>query len=315
MPTPSIGTSEELYSRYDKEAQMTHDVLVVKPTPLLVTRRWGAWPPHLLFGGAILLLFALVALTVGLWAPYSYNTINTGPPLSKASAQHWFGTDQLGRDVFSRVVYGTRYVLLLALSGTALGLVIGALLGLLSGYLRGWFDELVMRVCEAMISIPFIVLALLIIAAAGPEASGSPLLLIGLIGVVYAPRIARMARTVALDLALRDYVTAARLRGESAWSIVLRELLPNATGTLLVEFAVRAGYAPILIGSLGFLGFGARPPTPEWGLMISENRTALVIAPITVLGPGLALALLVIGLNLCTEGLARLLGRTVRRGQ
>jgi peptide/nickel transport system permease protein len=280
-----------------------------------ILRSLRAWPAQLLLGGAILLMFILVALTVDLWAPYNYSKIGAGLPLSPASAEHWFGTDQLGRDVFSRVAYGTRYELMLALSGTALGLVIGALLGLLSGYLGGWFDDVVMRFCEAFISIPFIVLALMIIAAAGPQVSGSPLLLIGVIGTVYAPRIARMARAVALELSTRDYITAARLRGESAWSIVMRELLPNASGTLLVEFAVRAGYAPILIGSLGFLGFGARPPIPEWGLMISENRVALVTTPITVLGPGLALALLVIGLNLCTDGLARMLGHSVRRGQ
>src|SRR5207247_146337 len=125
-----------------------------------------------------------------------------------------------------------------------------AALGLLSGYLRGWFDEILMRIFDAFISIPFLILALLVISAAGAEQSGNPVLLIGVVAFIYAPRIARMARAVALDLVTRDFVTAARARGESAWSIVWRELLPNATGTLLVEFAVRAGYAPILIGSL-----------------------------------------------------------------
>jgi peptide/nickel transport system permease protein len=230
------------------------------------------------------------------------------------SAEHWLGTDQLGRDVFSRVVYGTPTVLLLALSGTALGLTVGAVLGFLSGYWRGWFDEILMRLFDALISIPFLILALLIISAAGAQWSGSYLLLIGVVAFIYAPRIARMARAVALDLATRDFVTIARARGESAWSIMQRELVPNATGTLLVEFAVRAGYAPILIGSLGFLGFGVRPPIPEWGLMISENRSAITTAPITVLGPSLALASLVIGLNLFSDGLARLLGRSVEFG-
>ncbi len=124
-----------------------------------------------------------------------------------------------------------------------------------------------------------------------------------------------MARSAAIDIATRDFVTIARLRGESAWSVMRRELLPNATSVLLVEFALRAGYAPVLIGSLGFLGFGMRPPTPEWGLMISENRALLLISPITVLGPGLALASLVMGLNLFTEGFARILGRSVKLGK
>jgi len=269
--------------------------------------------PTMFLGIVILLLFVFVAFTVDLWAPYTYNKIATAPPLSPPSAEHLFGTDQLGRDVFSRVAYGTRYVLVIAISGTALGLMIGASLGLLSGYLLGTFDEVVMRICDALISIPFIVLALVIIAAAGSDYSGNPLLLIGVIGLIYAPRIARMARAVALEVSTREFVAASQLRGESAWSIATRELLPNASGALLVEFAVRAGYAPVLIGSLGFLGFGARPPTPEWGLMISENRSALAAAPMTVLGPGLALALLVIGLNLFTEGIARILGRNAQR--
>jgi peptide/nickel transport system permease protein len=134
------------------------------------------------------------------------------------------------------------------------------------------------------------------------------------VALVYAPRIARMARATAIEIAIRDHVTVARLRGESTWSVMRRELLPNASGVLLVEFALRAGYAPVLIGSLGFLGFGLRPPSPEWGLMISENRAMLIVSPVLVLGPGLTLASLVVGLNLFTEGLARVLGRTVRLG-
>ncbi len=278
-----------------------------------VGRKLGSVPPAMFVGASILIIYTVVAATAQLWAPYRYDAIGVGVPLGPPTSLHWFGTDQLGRDVFSRVVYGARYVLFVSLSGTALGLVVGAVAGLLSGYIKGWFDEIVMRISEAFISIPFIVLALVVIAAAGSNLSGNLLLLVGVVGLVYAPRIARMARTVALDLSMRDYVTAARARGESALSIALRELLPNAMGTLLVEFAVRAGYAPVLIGSLGFLGFGARPPTPEWGLMISENRSGIVSAPMTVLGPGLALAVLVVGLNLCTEGIARILGRNVQR--
>jgi peptide/nickel transport system permease protein len=150
----------------------------------------------------------------------------------------------------------------------------------------------------------------LVIAAAGPDNSGNFLLLILVVAAVYAPRTARMARAVAVDLVTRDYVTVARTRGESTRSIVWRELTPNAIGVLLVEFGVRAGYAPIFIGSLSFLGFGVRPPTPEWGLMISENRGAIITAPLAVLAPGLALSVLVIGLNLLTDGIARLYGRT-----
>jgi peptide/nickel transport system permease protein len=275
---------------------------------------WGQTPQSFRIGLVILLVHLIVAATGPFWAPYGFSQMGTGIPLAGMSWVHPFGVDQLGRDVFSRVVHGSHIVILLALSGTAIGLVVGAILGLLSGYAGGWFDNLLQRLLEALISIPFLVLALIAIASAGPELSGNPVLVVLVVALVYAPRIARMARAAAMDIATRDYVTVARLRGESAWSVMRRELLPNATGVLLVEFALRAGYAPVLVGSLGFLGFGLRPPTPEWGLMISENRALIIITPITVLGPGLALASLVVGLNLFTEGLARILGRTVRLG-
>ena len=275
---------------------------------------WRQTPLSFRIGLVILMIHLLVAITGPFWAPYGFSQMGTGRPLSGMSWAHPFGVDQLGRDIFSRVVHGSHIVILLSLSGTFLGLVVGAVLGLLSGYVGGWVDEGIQRVLEALISIPFLVLALIAIAAAGTELSGNPVLIVLVVALVYAPRIARMARSVAVDIATRDYVTVARLRGESAWSVMWRDLLPNATSVLLVEFALRAGYAPVLIGSLGFLGFGLRPPTPEWGLMISENRALIMITPITVLGPGFALASLVVGLNLFTEGLARILGRTVKLG-
>ena len=275
-------------------------------------RRWRRSPRSLKFGTAILLVHLLIAMTGPLWAPYGLAQMGTGIPLSGMSIEHPFGVDQLGRDIFSRVVHGAHIVILLSLSGTLLGLVVGATIGLLSGYVGGWLDDIVQRLIEALISIPFLVLALIAIAAAGPEVAGNPVLVILVVALVYAPRIARMARAAALDIVTRDYVMAARLRGERAWAVVRREVLPNASGVLLVEFALRAGYAPVLIGSLGFLGFGMRPPTPEWGLMISENRALIIVSPITVIGPGLMLASLVVGLNLFTEGLARMLGRTVK---
>jgi peptide/nickel transport system permease protein len=279
-------------------------------------RLWQRTPRSFRIGAMILAIHILAAAIGTFWTPYGFSQLFTGPPLSGMSWKHLFGVDQLGRDIFSRVLYGGHVVLLLSISGTALGLVIGAVAGLLSGYIGGWFDEILQRAIEAIISIPFIVLALIAIAAAGPELSGNPVLIMLVVALVYAPRIARMARAAALDIVTRDFITAARLRGESAWSVMWRELLPNATSVLLVEFALRAGYAPVLIGSLGFLGFGMRPPIPEWGLLISENRAAVITnTPITVLGPGLALASLVIGLNLFTEGLARILGRSVQVGQ
>jgi peptide/nickel transport system permease protein len=267
-------------------------------------------PRTFMIGGIILVFYILIALTGRFWAPYDFARTGTGRPFESPGPLHLLGTDQLGRDVFSRVVLGADEVLFLSMTSTLIATVAGGLLGLASGLVGGWFDQILMRFFDAMISIPFLVLALLVIAAAGPENSGSFLLLVLVVAAVYTPRTSRMARAVAVDLVTRDYVTVARARGESTWSIVWRELTPNAVSVLLVEFGVRAGYAPIFIGSLSFLGFGVRPPTPEWGLMISENRAALFTAPLAVLAPGLALSLLVIGLNLFTDGIARLYGRT-----
>ena len=270
-------------------------------------------PSSFRIGAAILLIHVAAAALGPFIAPYGPSQMGTGIPLSGMSWQHPFGVDQLGRDIFARVIHGGHIVLLLSILGTTLGVVVGAVIGLLSGYVGGWIDTAVQRVLEAIISIPFLVLALLAIAAAGPSLAGSPGLVVAVVGLVYAPRVARMARAAAIEIATRDFVTVARLRGERAWSVMRREILPNASGVLLVEFALRAGYAPVLIGSLGFLGFGMRPPTPEWGLMIAENRALIIVSPVTVIGPGLALASLVVGLNLFTDGLARIFGRSFVR--
>jgi len=273
---------------------------------------WRRTPISFRVGAVILAIHIVAAATGPFWAPYGLAQMGAGMPLSGMSWAHPFGLDQMGRDVFSRVLHGGHIVIIMALSGTMLGAVLGSIVGLLSGYLGGWFDDVVMRIAEALISIPFLILGMLVISMAGSELAGQPVLVIFVVGFIYLPRFARMARAAALDVITRDFVMVARLRGEDPWSVVRRELLPNATGVLLVEFALRAGTAPVLIASLGFLGFGLRPPTPEWGVLIAENRPLIVVAPETVLGPGFVLASLVIGLNLWTEGLARILGRTAR---
>ena len=271
-------------------------------------------PPYLVIGGAILTVYLIVAITGPLWAPYKYSQVGIDAPFSGSSPEHLLGTDQLGRDVFSRVVWGTRIVMFMALFSTFLSVVLGGALGLLSGFIGGWLDELLMRLVELLISIPFLIFALIVVAAAGPKLTGTIPLLVGVVVLLYTPRVMRLTRSVAVDLATRDFITVARTRTEPFWSIVLRELAPNATGVLLVEFGLRAGWAPILIGTLGFLGVGVRPPTPEWGLMMAEGRVALSVQPIIVLAPAIALAGLVIGINLTTDGLARLLGRQVQFG-
>lgn len=266
-------------------------------------------PPTLLAGGLILVFYFLVALTSPMWAPYEANKLMAGPPHSPPTAQNWFGTDQLGRDIFSRVVLGARVDLSLALSATALGVILGGIVGLIMGYIGGWVDNLVMRILDMIISIPPLILCLLVLSGFGT----SPLLLVITVGLTYMPRVVRTARAAALSVVTEDFITAAKVRGESVWSIVVNELLPNATGPLFVEFAIRSGFAVITIGSLGFLGFGIKPPTPEWGVMISESRNAIFAAPWTVVFPAIVIATLVMALNLTTEGLARMLGHGFKR--
>ncbi len=277
-----------------------------------VSKLWRRAPTSFRIGATIVLIHIVVAVTGPFWAPYNQAELATGPPLDGMSWAHPFGTDMLGRDVFSRVVHGAHLVIMMSVSGAFIGVVIGTMIGLLSAYLRGWFDEIVMRLIETLISIPYLVLALLAVTAAGPRYAGEPVLVVLVVGFVFWPRVARMSRAAGLDVVTRDFVTIARLRGENPWSVVVRELLPNTSGTLLVEFALRTGYAPVLIGTLGFLGFGINPPNPEWGLMISEYRNLLLASPVVVLAPGLMLASLIIGLNMWTEGFARILGRSVR---
>ena len=271
-------------------------------------------PPLLLVGGTILLVYVGVAISGSWWAPYPETTLGTGAPFEGMSASHWFGTDGLGRDIFSRTVIATRIELILAALGTLVGFAIGGSLGLAAALIGGKFDEIVMRLGEGMISIPTLIMAILLVVLLGPSNTGSTIFIVLVIGVVFSPIIARMARATALELRTRDFVAIAMLRGETTMSVVFRELLPNATGTLLVEAGVRMAAAPLLIGGLGFLGIGVSPPTAEWGTMITENRSALLSHPVTVLGPAFVLAGLVIGANFFTDGLARVLGRTADFG-
>jgi peptide/nickel transport system permease protein len=257
----------------------------------------------------LLLLHLGVALTGHLWAPYTANAMLVGAPYSPPSPQHWLGTDNFGRDVFSRVVLGERIVLSSALLAAALAVAGGASLGITLAYRRGWPDAIAMRIIEILISIPPFILALLVLGALGSNF----VLIVLLVAFFYLPRVAMVVRAATLDIVTEDFVTLARLRGESTLSIALRELLPNVMSTVFVEFSLRTGYAVLFIGGLSFLGFGAPPPSPEWGLMINEGRSYLTTAPWSVLGPSLSLASLVIALSLFTEGLSDLLGLSVRR--
>ncbi len=254
--------------------------------------------------GASLVLFFVVLAVFGPWiAPYGAEALNTGPRLGAPSAAHPFGTDQLGRDVFSRVVVGTRSIFTLAGFGTLLGVVLGTGFGLLSGFRGGWFDEILMRVFDSILAIPALLLALLLLGTIGSSSYG----VLFVIAAVYTPIVARVVRSEVLAIKTRDYVEAARLQGESTFHILTREILPGVLPALSVEAALRFSYAIFLVASLGFLGVGVQPPTPNWGLMVKAARDFADIAPWWLLYPAGAISLLVVGMNLLADGLKHVL--------
>jgi peptide/nickel transport system permease protein len=212
-----------------------------------------------------------------------------------------FGTDNLGRDVLSRFLYGGRWLLVLSALATLLGVGAGALVGLVSGYFRGWPDEVLMRGGDVLLAFPQVVIALLLLTVFGPQVW----LLVLVVALGHAPRTARVVRGAALSVVGRDFVQAAEAAGVPAWRILVRELLPNITGTLMVEVGLRLTYSIGLIAALSFLGLGLQPPAADWGLMINENRVALTVQPWSVVLPVLAIAVLTVGTNLVTDGLAR----------
>jgi peptide/nickel transport system permease protein len=222
--------------------------------------------------------------------------------LQRPSTEHLFGTDQLGRDVFSRVVVGARDILAVSVAATLLGVVLGAALGLITGYFRGVVDEVLMRIVDAFLAVPLVILATVALVSLGPS-KGT---LIVVIGIVFAPIIARTVRAAVLSERELEYVEAARLRNERAPYIMFAEILPNVTAPIVVEFTVRLGYAIFAIATLTFLGFGVQPPSPDWGLQIKENYVILNGGywwP--TLFPALAIALLVVSINLVADGLTR----------
>jgi peptide/nickel transport system permease protein len=259
---------------------------------------------------AVLCLHAAVALTGPLWAPYASDAILTGDPYSSPSLAHPLGTDKFGRDVFSRLVEGERIMFVQALLSAGLAVALGSALAIVVAYVGGLVQTLTMRATELVMSVPSIILSMLVLSALG---SSDPVLIVTVAFLFLAP-VATVIRAAALDVVTQDFVTAARLRGEGRWSIAVREILPNVLPNIAVELSLRTGFAAILIGGLTFLGFGATPPSPDWGLMINEGRDYINTTPWPVLGPSLALGSLVVALSLFTEGLAERLGPAVPRG-
>lgn len=259
--------------------------------------------PASAFGVTVVLGFLLLAVAGPLIAPYAATTQIRGVARHAPSLQYLFGTDRLGRDVFSRVILGTRDVFTLAGVGTLLAVVAGTLLGLLGGYLRGLFDEILFRIFDALLALPALLLALLLLGTVGPSRNSILIVIV----LVYTPIVARVVRSSTLSIRSRGFVEAARIRGESLAAILGREILPSVLPILAVEAALRFSYAIFLVSSLGFLGVGVQPPSPDWGLMVSEARIYATLTPWALYFPVGAIALLVVGANLAADGLRRVL--------
>ena len=255
--------------------------------------------------GLILVAFHVVlAIVSPAIAPYDFRELSAQIILNAPSSEHWFGTDNLGRDVFTRTMLGGRQALVVTTVSTALAVGWGGLLGVLLGLVGGRLDELLMRVVDAFLSMPWILVLLLIVVMVG----SGPGVLILTLGFFYGIPVIRMSRAATHDVVALDFVTAARARGESRSTIVRRELLPNVLDVLLVEGAMRWSWMLLAFSSLSFLGFGVTPPTPDWGLMISDARSFMSFAPWAALAPVVALSSLIIGINLSADALAKALG-------
>jgi len=259
--------------------------------------------PATLFGFTVVGMFVLMAIFGPLVAPYKFSDQELTNKLKPASAEHWFGTDQFGRDIFSRILTGSRDVFTIAGSGTLLAVFLGLTLGLLSGYFGGMMDEALMRLMDVLLSIPPLLLAMIILGTVGP----SRLNIVIVVGFLYIPMVARVVRSVVLDIKTREFVEAAKMRGESNYYILFREILPNVLPPLAVESSMRFSYSIFLVASLGFLGLGIQPPSPDWGMMVSEGRTWFNLAPWVLLYPAGTIALLVVGVAFMSDGLRRML--------
>jgi peptide/nickel transport system permease protein len=252
-------------------------------------------------GACITACFVALAVTAQFWTPYDPAALSIADKLQHPNAQHWFGTDQLGRDVLSLIMAGARNSVGVALLSVVIGMFIGVPLGLFAAARRGAVDELIMRGNDLIFAFPSLLLAILITAVLGPGAVNA----IIAIGIFNIPVFARVARGGALPLWTRDYCLAARVAGKGPWRISFEHILPNLAGLLAVQGTIQFSLGVIAEAGLSYVGLGAQPPTPSWGRMINEAQTLTVLAPTLALFPGIAVLLFVLGLNLLGDGLRR----------
>ena len=264
----------------------------------LVSRSSGA------IGLSLVIFHVALALISPFIIPFDYKLQNSALMLSQPDAVHWLGSDHLGRDVFSRTLMGGREALLVTGVATPLAVIWGGFVGILFGLVGGRLDEVLMRIVDAFLSLPWILKMLVLIVTFGTGIE----VLIPTLAFFYGIPVIRIARAATHDVIARDFVWAAKARGHGRVSIIWRELLPNVLDTLMVEGAMRWSWMLLAFSSLSFLGFGVSPPTPDWGLMISDARGFMSFAPWGVIGPVIALSSLIIGINLTADALAKALG-------
>jgi peptide/nickel transport system permease protein len=261
------------------------------------------------FSGAVgvsIVVFVVFVAVFGKYLAPHDPSAPIGAPLANPSSHALLGTDDLGRDVLSRLMYGGRSVLGLALFATLLAYAIGMTIGLVAGYSRSKIDPMLMRSIDVMLAFPPLLFLLILITGAG---TGTGVLVVG-VAVIQAPGISRIVRTATLEVSVRGYVEAAVARGERAIAVVVREVLPNILAPVLVDAGLRFTYSILIIASVNFLGLGLQPPKSDWALMISEDRQYISLNPWSVLAPAAMIALLTIGINLTGDAIARSLGRS-----
>jgi peptide/nickel transport system permease protein len=273
---------------------------VISPVRYL-TRRCGGLTAADWTCVVFIVLVGIMIVLGPLLAPYSPTAFDSNHPLEPPSFRFIFGTDEFGRDVFSRILVGARPTLLLAGAAAGLGVVLGSTTGLITGYVGGRLDEIVMRAMDVLMSFPGLILAMLVVVMMGP----APLNVVAAIGIGFWPRSARLVRSVVVDLTQREFIEAARSRGESWQFIVFRELLPNVRAIIVVDFSLRITAAILLAATLAYLGIGVAPPTPAWGLMVRDGQQFIEIAPWLVIFPCAAVAIASIGTMLLGEWLRR----------
>jgi peptide/nickel transport system permease protein len=262
--------------------------------------------PSFLLGSAVILFWVVCAVLGDRITPY-HPLFDQTPEISVSpSSEHWFGTDRLGRDVFSRVLAGSRDILLIAPAATLLATIFGTALGLITGYFRGIADDTISRVIDAVLAIPLIVLAVTVVTSLGSRSTWAVTVIIA---IVFTPIIARTVRAAVLGEAQLEYVEAARLRGERPPYVMFAEVLPNVMPPILVEATIRLGYAIFAVATLSFIGFGLQPPSPDWAVQIADNYVYLADSWWTVLFPAVAIASLVVAVNLVADSVQQVLER------